>query len=38
MVEYVVPAEELLDRAVDYVGQIAASASPATVAATKRMV
>ncbi len=38
MVEYVVPADELLDRAVDYVGQIAASASPATVAATKRMV
>lgn len=38
MVEHVVPAAELLERAVAYVREIAANASPAAVAATKRMV
>ncbi|MGD9753139.1 MAG: enoyl-CoA hydratase/isomerase family protein [Acidimicrobiia bacterium] len=38
MVEHVVPAGELVERAVQYVREIAASASPAAIAATKRMV
>jgi enoyl-CoA hydratase/carnithine racemase len=38
LVEHLTAPEELLDRACDYVRRIAASASPASVADTKRMV
>jgi enoyl-CoA hydratase/carnithine racemase len=38
LVEHLTSPEELLDRACDYVRRIAASASPASVADTKRMV
>ncbi len=38
LVEHVVPADELIDRACAYVREIADAAAPAAIAATKRMV
>jgi enoyl-CoA hydratase/carnithine racemase len=38
LVEHLAPADELVERACDYVRRIAASASPASIADTKRMV